>query len=217
VRRRDYPGGLKDIRLLRGKRMAISRKMGATEFFLDALLESAGMTQNDLHVSTLARAEAVAALVSGRLDAIMDHQFERDVQEIARQVARGPRVAEVMPGFQYAHVLFGARLLAEDLQQGVGLLAGYLRGSQEFLRGRTPKFMDDFARANKLDPQRTRAVCRDFFAPDGTVRTGDLERFVSWAIRKGYLAAPLKAADLVDMRFLRPAQELSQSGEGHRV
>lgn len=217
VRRRDFPEGLKDIRRLRGKRIAITRKAAATEFFLDTMLESAGMSQRDLHVSTLARAEAVAALISGRIDAVMDHQFERDVQEVARQVIRGPRVAEFLPQFQYAHVLFGAKVLAEDLRQGMGLLAGYLRGSREFLRGKTPKFMDDFARANKLDLERTRAVCRNFFTPDGSIQTGDLDRFVSWAGKKGYVAAPLKAVDLVDTRFLAPAQRLAEEGEGQRL
>jgi NitT/TauT family transport system substrate-binding protein len=217
VRRCDFPEGLKDIRRLRGKRIAISRKSTATEFFLDTMLESAGMSQRDLHVSTLARAEAVAALIGGRIDAVMDHQFERDVQEVARQVIRGPRVAEFLPQFQYAHVLFGAKVLAEDVSQGVGLLAGYLRGSQEFLRGRTPKFMDDFARVNKLDPERTRAVCRDFFTPDGGIQMSDLDRFVSWSGGKGYVAAPLQAADLVDARFLAPAQRLSKEMEGHSL
>jgi NitT/TauT family transport system substrate-binding protein len=217
MRRAAYPDGLKDIRLLRGKRIAISRKATAAEFFLDTMLASAGMTQRDVQLSTLARAEAVAALIGGRIDAVMDHQFERDVQEIARQVVRGPRVAELLPNFQYAHVLFGAKVLAEDLSQGVGLLAGYLRGSREFLRGRTPKFMDEFARVNHLDPERTRAACRNFFTPDGSIQVGDLDRFVAWAGKKGYITAPLKAADLVDTRFLAPAQRLSQEIEGHRL
>lgn len=217
LRRRDFPEGLKDLRRLKGKRIAISRKATATEFFLDAILGSAGMSQRDVHVSTLARAEAVAALIGGRIDAVMDHQFERDVQEVTRQVIRGPRVGDLLPEFQYAHVLFGTRLLGKDLQPGVGLLAGYLRGSREFLRGRTPKFMDDFARANKLDPARTRAVCRDFFTPDGSIQTGDLDRFASWAQGKGYLPTPLSAADLVDQRFLAPAQLLSKEIEGQRL
>jgi NitT/TauT family transport system substrate-binding protein len=217
VRRRDFPEGLKDIRRLRGMRIAISRKATVTEFFLDTMLESAGMSQRDLHVSTLARAEAVAALIGGRIDAVMDHQFERDVQEVTRQVIRGPRVAEFFPRFQYAHVLFGAKVLAEDLSQGEGLLAGYLRGSREFLRGRTPKYMDDFARANKLDPERTRGVCRDFYTPDGSIQTGDLDRFIAWSGKKGYVTAPLQAADLVDARFLAPAQRLAREREEHSL
>jgi ABC-type nitrate/sulfonate/bicarbonate transport system substrate-binding protein len=217
VRRSAFPDGLKDVGRLRGKRIALIRRATAAEFFLDTILASAGMSQSDVHVSTLARPEAVAALIGGRIDAVMDHQFERDVQEVARQVVRGPRVAELLPKFQYAHVLFGARVLGEDLRQGVGLLAGYLRGSREFLRGRTPKFMDEFARANQLDPERTRAVCREFFTPDGSIQTGDLDRFISWSGKKGYLAAPLQAGDLVDTRFLAPAQRLAQESEGQRL
>jgi hypothetical protein len=148
---------------------------------------------------------------------VMDHQFERDVQEVTRQVIRGPRVGEFLPQFQYAHVLFGAKVLAEDVSQGVGLLAGYLRGNREFLRGRTPKYMDDFARANRLDAARVHAVCRDFFTPDGNIQAGDLDRFISWSSKKGYVTAPLKAADLVDARFLAPAQRLSKEIEGHSL
>lgn len=217
VRRRDYPNGLTDISRLRGKRLAISRRATATEFFLDTMLESAGMSQADLQVTTLARAEAVAALIGGRIDAVMDHQFERDVEEVARQVVRGPRVSEFLPGFQYAHVLFGAKVLAEDPRQGVGLLAGYLRGSREFLRGRTPKFVEDFARVNRLDPARTRAVCRNFFTENGNIQVADLDRFIAWAAKKGYLKVPMKAADLVDARFLAAAQQLSVDSEGQRL
>ncbi len=213
VRRADHPGGLQDLRLLRGKRIAISRRGTTTEFFLDAMLASAGLTQRDVQVSTLARSEAVAALLSGRIDVLMDHQFHRDMEEVSRQVARGPRVADFLPNFQYTHVFFGSRLLAGDFQKGIGLLGGYLRGVREFMAGQTPRFMDDFARANGLDPARTRAGCRDFLAPDGGIQTADLERFLSGANEKGYLTAALHAADLIDWRFLTPAQRLAAGQE----
>jgi hypothetical protein len=77
--------------------------------------------------------------------------------------------------------------------------------------------MDDFARVNKLDPERTRAVCRDFFTPDGSIQTGELDRFIAWAGKKGYIAAPIKVADLVDTRFLALARRLSEEVDGQRL
>jgi hypothetical protein len=98
--------------------------------------------------------------------------------------------------------VFGARLLDSDPDAGVKFLAAYLRGAEEFLAGKTPKFHDELAISNGMDPAEARKACRDSFVPDGRIDLPSIDRFVQWARVKELCPIPIQAAQLVDMRFL---------------
>jgi NitT/TauT family transport system substrate-binding protein len=201
--RRAFPRGLADLRQLKGKRLAVGARASIMEFFLDAFLERAGLSFDDVQTVALRGPEASAALVGGKIDAILANDFDKRLAEASHEIVLGPRLAQLLPDFQFSYVIFGQRLLAGDAKTGIAFLTGYLRGAREFLAGRTPKFMDEYARLNGLDPKATREACRNTFTPDGSVRLSDLQRFVDWAVRKGYCPKRVGAAQLVDERFLR--------------
>src|SRR5690606_38007517 len=55
---------------LKGKKVPVNAR-GATEYWLDQALRTAGLTINDIDLQTLAFPDAVAALQSGAIDAAM--------------------------------------------------------------------------------------------------------------------------------------------------
>jgi NitT/TauT family transport system substrate-binding protein len=201
-RRAVFPGGLEDLGLLKGKRIGADQTAAIGQFGLDMVLASAGMTADELGVLKLGRSELLTAFLSGKLDAIIASDCTRRFTQLRDQIVRGISLADVLPNVQVSFVVFGARLLDGDPDAGVKFLAAYLRGAKEFLAGKTPKFHDELAISNGMDPVEARKACRDSFVPDGRIDLPSIDRFVQWARVKELCPIPIQAAQLVDMRFL---------------
>jgi len=133
---------------------------------------------------------------------VLNIEFDRNLTAMSAEIVRGPGLARVHPNFQCSHIFFGKTLLAADPEVGERFLSAYLRGAQEFARGKTPRYMVDFARAGGLDVDRVTGACRDTFTLDGAVDLKSLQLFVDWAFRREYISEPLKVEELTDLRFL---------------
>jgi ABC-type nitrate/sulfonate/bicarbonate transport system substrate-binding protein len=204
VRRGDFPHGIADLRPLRHRTIAFRSGSSLAPFSLDKLLEHAGMNRTDIEVHPMGTSEAVAALRAKGVDAILSSSADGDLslRLDALQLAPGPSLADVLPGFQYSFIVFGKRLLEGDVHAGARFLRAYLRGAREFLAGKTPRFMDEYAKSNSLDPKIIRGGCRDSFDHDGRTHLTDLQMYADWAASRGYIEHPIDAGSLVDTRFL---------------
>jgi NitT/TauT family transport system substrate-binding protein len=201
-RRQLFPNGLSDLRQLKGRRIAVHSRTTSGEFRLDALLGSAGLSQEDVEVLFLRRSEAIAALVGGRIDAMVDHDVDKELADVSSEVVTGVRFAQVLPNFQYSFVFFGPSLLESDVSIGTAFLSSYLKGARAFLQGQTPRFLEEYARSNGLDVKLMRQACRETFTPDGTIDLHSIKLFVDWIVRKRYSSARVKPEQLIDTRFL---------------
>lgn len=200
--REVFPDGLQDIRLLKGKRVAANFDASLAGFSVDALLATAGYTAQDLSILKMAPSESVAALLAGHIDAAFITDFAKRYLQVADRIVRGIALSDVMPNHQVSFILFGSTLLDGDPDMGTRFLSAYLRGAREYLGGRFPKYHDELARTNGIDPAIARKACRNTFASDGRIDFPSLDRFIHWAITKGYCAVPARAEQLVDTRFL---------------
>ncbi len=203
ARRRAYPNGIASLRVFRGKKVAVSGTLGGTTHFaLDILLKHAGMQEGDVEVVALRSGESMVALRSGAVEALVSNSTDFAPMLESFQLVQGPSLGDVLPGFQYSHVLFGRALLDGDVNAGARFLRVWLRSAREFLAGKTPAFLDEFAINNGLDPKLVRAGCRDGFTHDGGIHTKDLQYYIDWAVSKGYCATRLNANACIDGRFL---------------
>jgi len=202
VRSSEFPNGIRDMRQLRHHRIAVTSTTAASMFGLDKLLERAGMSRADVEIRVLGPNERVAALRAGSVDAILVSSMDMTPMLQAWQIAPGPSMADVLPGFQSAFLVFGARLLDGDVRTGALFLRAYFRGLRDYLAGKTPAFMDELAKSNGLDPKLVRAGCRDAFEHDGRIDFTGLQAFSDWAASHGYIPGPISARSLADTRFL---------------
>lgn len=206
-RRSVFPNGLADLRQLKGKRVAIQGQANIGEFWLDVVLETAGLSSDDVMLVNLRIPEALAALTAGKIDAMVGAHSILDESRLASaQVVRSIGFGRVLPNFHTHHVLFGASLLAGDPERGSRFLAAYFQAVRDFLGGKTPKFLVDFARESGVDPEVVKKACRDTFPADGTISPENLQYFIDWSVRKGYTQAGMRAEQLVDARFLERVQ-----------
>ncbi len=205
--RARFPHGLDRLdalkRELRGKRVALNSRGNAHEFYLDTILEAAGMTESDIRIVPARFSEAVAAVRNGRVDAfISPEQFSLQNIAASPDLIRGVAVAQVLPGFQYSFVNFGEGLLHADPDIGARFLRAHLKGVRDFQDGRTPRYLDEFARSNGLDVDRARASCRGNCPLDGSIRRDSIRRMAEWFVRKGYCSRSVDDEQIVDIRFL---------------
>jgi ABC-type nitrate/sulfonate/bicarbonate transport system substrate-binding protein len=204
-----FPHGLRDLTQLDGKRVSIGFRASLTEFYLDTLLETVGMSSNDVELIVLRTAEAAAALVSGKIDALVSSHFEKSLETQSDRVIKGIGLPDILPDFQYSFVFYGpsiSRSLRKD--EGVRFLAGYLRGAKAFLEGQTPQYLYGLARASKMDPEKVINECRETLVADGNIDSKSVQIFVDWTVSKGYCEQPVPAQQLIDTRYLLEAKEL---------
>jgi NitT/TauT family transport system substrate-binding protein len=202
--RRTFPQGLSNLVQLKGRRVTTGLSIGYNQFALDAQLASAGLSMKEITPVTLPDAQAVAALLGGSVDAIMiGSGMDRDLMSLGPDLVQSAGLANVHPDFQYSHILFGNTLLASDPEIGARFLSAYLRGAREFLSGKTPQYMLEFAKTNNLEPQQVMGACRQTFSIDGAVDMESLRLFAAWAARRGHILREIDVSQIVDLRFLR--------------
>lgn len=204
--RRTFPHGLADLTQLRGKRVATGPAIGIGQFSLDAHLARVGLSAKDVTVVRLEYGQIVAALLGGGIDAFVGaDDFDRDLTSLAAEIVHTDGLAGLYPKFQYMYILFGKTMLAAGPDHGARFLSAYLRGAREFARGKTPRFLGEFVRSNRLDGKRAMTACRDSFPLDGAIDLNSLRLFAGWAARNKYIPRTVDVSELVDDRFLRSA------------
>ena len=209
VRMASYPDGIRDMRQLRHRSIAVTSSTPFSLFVMDKLLEHAGMTRADIDIRPMGSNDRLAALLAGGVDAMLTLSTEPAPLLRSLKLAPGPGLADVLPNYQFSHIVFGARLLDGGVRTGAAFLHAYVRGAHEFLAGRTPAFMDQFAKTHDLDPALVRSGCRDSFEHDGRLHFDDMQVYLDWMKINGYLANPVSARTLVDTRFLEAMQRMS--------
>jgi NitT/TauT family transport system substrate-binding protein len=204
--RRNFPRGLEDLTQLKGKRIAAGPTVGLSHFALDSQLARAGLAGSDVITVNLPSAQAVAALIGGSVDAIvLNAELDRNLTAMSAEIVRTQGLSRVYPDMQGSFIYFGKTLLSGSTAVGAAFLFAYLRGVREFVQGRTPRYMEEFARANGLDVNDTVTACRGTVTTDGAVDLKSLQLFVAWAVRRKHIPQSLDALELVDLRFLRKA------------
>jgi NitT/TauT family transport system substrate-binding protein len=208
VSRKAFPQGVRNMRQLRGARVAMSNSSPQTGFWLDTLLRHEGMRLTDVVVRKMREIERVAALRSGGVDAFISTETDLSPELRPLGLLAGPTVASLLPNYQFSHVLFGSPLLDGLVETGARLLRAYFRGASDFLRGRTPQFLENYAKSNNLDARLVRESCRATFEPGGSIHLDDMRRYTEWMGANDLCPGHLDAAAFVDTRFLEALHKL---------
>ena len=207
-RKDSFPKGLTDLRMLRGKRIDSRGPGGISDFFIGQMLESAGLTIEDMDVRRLSRQESIAALLGGGLDLILEYEADRRLTEVSDAIFVGPDLGALLPNFQFSFLYFGKRLIEADPGHGANFLAAYIRGVRAFVAGANPKWLDDYAREFKIDVAGARSQCRRFLTVNAEIDMKSLTRFVDWSVKRRYCPPTVSAQQMVDTRYLERAWKL---------
>jgi len=114
---------------------------------------------------------------------------------------------DFLPGFQYAYVYFGPRLLEDLPEVGERFMRGYLRGVQQFRQGKTDQNVEILANGTGLEKTFLLDACWPTIKEVPAVNIQDLLDFQDWAVSKGYMEDILPAEQFYDSRFIDHAIE----------
>ncbi len=195
-----------DPRSWKGKKIGFVQRSGVSEFFLDTILESAGLPLDHVERMYVGRAESLLAIENGSVDAVMASTGDAYRQRLTEKgYFREPVAARINPDFQYSYVLFGGKIL-EEPETGARFVAAYLRGVKDSLAGCVPQFLREFAASNNIDIKSFDQHCEFASTPDGAIHLNDVAKLILWGQRRGYIESGVQASQVADTRFWKQAQ-----------
>jgi len=204
--KKSFPGGLADLRELKGKKIAYSNRGSLTEFGLETLAKTGGLSPTDIEGVILRSSEALGALAAGKIDGVFTMSYSPNAQgELGKRAALFPAMARCEPGFQFSFILCGNALRGPERAVGRAFLRAFMKSSREFAAGKTPRNYDELAEKSGLDPAASRASCRDSAVPRGAVNIEQMQRYADWALRKQYIDVPVQGAGIVDLDLAKEA------------
>lgn len=209
VNRKAFPGGVRNMRQLRGARIGIGNSGTWSAFALDTLLRHEGMRMSDVVVEKMRDTDKVVALHAGAIEAFLSSQGDLNPELRPLGLVAGPDLPSLLPNFQYSYIFFGRRLLDGPVEPGARFLRAHFRGASDYLNGRTPRFLEDYAKLNDLDPKLLREACRESFERDGNIHPNDMRRYIEWLAAHDMCPAIADVAALVDTRFLEAARRMT--------
>ncbi|MFI5167675.1 MAG: ABC transporter substrate-binding protein [Thermoanaerobaculales bacterium] len=192
-------GRLTDLVSLRGLRVGV-RRVTVEEYWLDRLLESAGVPWAEIRVTDVPAEGKLTALASGQVDLVAWSE-----PSLTQAAAKGlgvvwKRPADVLPDLQWAYLLYGRSLLDQRPDVGRRFMLAYLEGVRRYSAGKTDRNVASVARHTGIDPELVRRACWIAIHQDGRINTASVLDFERWAKSKGYLDAVVP-----ELRFWNPA------------
>lgn len=209
-RERFESGELTEVADLEGLRVSVNAR-GATEYWLDQAMRTAGLTIEDVDLQTLPFPDVPAALESGALDAAMlgEPLATRALQEdLVTIITDDFPVTDFQPTFVWVNPEFAE----ENRDLIVNFLAGYLLAIRDMIS-------DDWDADENLEileeytgvaPDLIRESSRSYWDPNGEIHTQDLTDIQEFFAERDLLEYDefLDPEDLIDRSYVEEALEI---------
>lgn len=209
----EYAAGLNSIESLKGKRIGITQKGSSFEYMAGRLLESKGLSINDVTLVPLGKLSAVmAALQSGQIDACILNEPNVTKVQTEGYGKLITQIADVMP-YQTSAVFYSPDF-AKNKDAGVRFMKAYNKACNYYYDALT----------NKNDPAKldevVKIIAKYVKMPEADIKTGlpyvdkngvllasDIQTQIDWYKSHGLIDGNLKVADVVNTSFLDEAMK----------
>lgn len=204
----EYDNGLTSIEGLKGKRVGITQKGSTFHYMLGRMLESKGLTLDDVTVVPLGKLSAVmAALQSGQIDACILN--EPNITKVKNE-GYGKEITQVSAVMPYqTSGIFYSPEFAKNKDAAVRFMKAYNRACNEYYN----------AVVDKKDPQKldevVKIISKYVKTPEEDIRlglpyidkNGVLKTQIDWYSSHGMIDGKLDAKDVVNTSFLEEAMK----------
>ena len=200
-------GELDDPTRMQGRRIAMYTA-GASEYLVDTILGSAGLTMNDIEIADVPAPTMADAFGDGTIDlAVISEPWITRIQDTGNAAVWMP-FAQVLPDFQWVLIQYGPSLLDENPDAGRRFLVAYLKAVRQYNEGKTERNIAIVSKATGLDETLLTEVCWPSFRDDGSVNMHSVLDYQAWAVERGYLDTPVTEEQLWDPSFVEQANEV---------
>ena len=204
--RRDLAedGVLDDPSRLKGMHAA-QTPGGATQYVFDSLLQSVGLSIDDLQVQYLLPASKMEAMRNGAIDiaSAADPWLVRMLDNGSAVVWKTGQ--EIIPDYQYAIIAFGQRLLREDRDAGNRFMCAWLQAVRQYNQGKTDRNLRIAVDHTGLDIDLLKKMTWPCMRDDGRLNLKSILDFQNWCVEKGFQDRPVPADSIYDPAFVEYA------------
>ncbi|MFP4027279.1 MAG: ABC transporter substrate-binding protein [Candidatus Brocadiia bacterium] len=212
--RDDLAGGDLGEKLKKIKPLRISAPPDTNGiWFTHRSLKKLGVNVNDVRFVYIHPSSGIDALKSRKIDGLMTGE-----PWIARARRAGGSIIacrdyETMPGYQYATILFGPRLVRDEPELGRRFMIAYMKGIRLYNEGKTKRNLKVLERATGLDQELLKEAGWPFIRNDASINVESIQNFQAWAHKRGLLTRVLKSEEYLDTQFVEYAREKLESPE----
>ena len=200
-------GGLSSPGQMKGLRISLDAA-SSEEYVVDTLLKGAGLSLDDLEVLKVPPPAELEALGEGSVDLVpISEPWVTRMSQAGSAVAWKP-YQEVLPGFQFAVMIYGPSLLKDDPGAGRRLMTAYLKGVRQYNQGKTPRNLEIITGTLGLKPELLEDVCFPAIRGDGRIDIRSVVDFQAWAVARGYLDSPVSEDIFWDPSFIEHANDV---------
>lgn len=202
-------GSISSVADLAGKRVSVNAP-GATEFWLDAALKTAGLSLADIDLQFLSFPDAIVALESGALDAAMVGE------PLATRAEQGGLAVRLLPDFPVQDIqptmIFGNESWLEaNPDAASAFVAGYLRAARDLTTNfNDPLHLAIIQKYTDVPPELIAQSVKPVYSTDGSISVESLALLQRFFRERGQLdyAEDLDPTTLIDTRYVDEANAL---------
>jgi len=208
VRRDLVDGGrVKRVRDLKGLKLASGAKGIHLDYFLAKMLEHDGLSYDAVEIVTLAYPDAIKALASKAVDAVIAPEpwgVRAEEQKVGVRLFLTEQTPEIAT-FQAAVIMYSGKFIKDRPKVAREFLQAYAKGVRYYLE-RGPK-NDEIAtilsKHTSVPPETIKASIPFYIEPDVKPRVQDLATLQDWFHQMGWVKQKVPIDRVVDLSFLQ--------------
>ena len=181
------------------KRMRASQD-GAARYIVSRMLAPHGVDVKSIETMRLPEAVMATSLERGSIDAVA--ASEPALTRVAKVGKVWTKAQDVVPGFQWAVIAFGERLLYKDPETGRRFVRAYRRGVAQYLQGKTDRNVAIISAGTGESDAFTREACWLSFRADSRIDWESIAQFQRWANAEGLMEHTLSREQVWDSTFV---------------
>ncbi len=200
---------IKSVADLKGKKVSINATGAATEYWVYAALKKAGLTLNDITLTTVGFRDVPAALEAGSIDAAM---LGEPLVTLAKDQGLISVLADdFIDGITVTYLYMGLPLINERPDVALGFTKAYLKALRDlqgdgWLTEDTAKIIEKYTNVPAAVVLR---ASRPYYDPNGTIPVDDINELQRYFIERKVLeyTEPLDITPFIDTSLVEKAIE----------
>jgi NitT/TauT family transport system substrate-binding protein len=198
---------IKTVADLKGKKVSINATGAATEYWVYSALTKAGLSMDDITLTTVGFRDVPAALESGAVDASILGEPLVTLQEDAGVVK--VLAEDFVDGITVTYLYMGLPLLNDRPEVAKGFVRAYLRALRDlegdgWLNEETAKIIEKYT---QVPADVVLRANRPYYDPNGVIPVEDIEELQNYFIGRKLVeySAPLDVSMFVDSSLVEAA------------
>jgi len=172
------------------------------EYYLATLLETEGLTMDDIEISDVPVPAQPEAFEQKTLELTLNSEpWVTRFQDAGHSPVLTPP-SELVPDAEAAVVLYGPTLLNENEDVANRFMTAYLKAVRQYNEGKTPRNIELLAEFSNIDPEFLERMCWPALRTSGELNVQAVLDFQDWALEAGHLDNAISAEQFYDGSFV---------------